>query len=168
MWILSPWRCLEDQVTGLTWETKTLFFTLFEDNDLHSARWNYTWRNTTGINDGGGDGAQTGFECFGGTACSTEAFVAAVNAENYCGYSDWRLPTVEELYSIANLTHDELDLDRINFPNQRLSSSGSNRPTWTATPSQDPDRIWAVSDLGATVQSATRSAQVRLVRGGVQ
>ena len=37
------------------------------------------------------------------TLSEAQSWVAAVNALNYGGFSDWRLPTIKELYSLMNL-----------------------------------------------------------------
>src|SRR5690554_3150251 len=35
--------------------------------------------------------------------CNTEKFIEVVNAENYCGLKNWRLPTYNEIASIVNV-----------------------------------------------------------------
>ena len=67
-----PWVMVRDNVTGLIWEIKT------DDGSIHDRDNTYNW-----------DDAQ-------------DVFIAALNNDNYGGYSDWRLPTVKELMPIVN------------------------------------------------------------------
>ena len=38
------------------------------------------------------------------TFAQAQAYPAVLNAEDFGGYSDWRLPTIKELYSLINFT----------------------------------------------------------------
>lgn len=89
--------CVLDQFTSLTWEAKT------ESAGLHHRDNTYTWFNPDEAHDGELDyrGWPDGGECTG-SACDTSAFVAAVNQSGLCGYSDWRMPTRDELGSISD------------------------------------------------------------------
>ena len=105
----TPWACVQDNVTGLVWEVKTL------DDGLHHAEHTYTWYDTDNTTNGGNPGwpdgqnngtADGGNICYGYNAadpttfCNTEAYTARVNAQGLCGETDWRLPDVNELDSI--------------------------------------------------------------------
>ena len=63
---------ITDSTTGLMWEK------LSDDGGIHDRDNRYDWANATAVK------------------------VAALNAAGYAGYSDWRLPSVEELQSIIN------------------------------------------------------------------
>jgi len=166
----NPWSCAVDEVTGLVWEVKSLFINdPIEDNDLHSARWTYTWYNSTGLSDGGDAGTENGGSCIDADNCDTEKYIAAVNAENYCGFSDWRLPTIDELYTIVDNRNASLRHDTTYFPNTTLGNSGTGQ-TWSSTPGSDKfgngGQAWSLSANGVSTQQKLRAQSIRLVRGG--
>ncbi len=89
-------KCVEDLRTGLTWELKS------DASGLHDWRNTYTWFNPAeahedldyrGIADGGNCSE---------SRCDTADFVRAVNASRHCGFSDWRMPSRNELMSISD------------------------------------------------------------------
>jgi hypothetical protein len=89
-------QCVEDTITGLTWEMKT------DEPGLHDWHNRYTWFNPHENNDElDYRGVEDGGEC-AGSSCDTWNFVLAVNDKGLCGYKDWRMPTRNELYSISD------------------------------------------------------------------
>ena len=82
-------ECVTVNLSGLTWEGKP----------------------TTGLRAAGNTYTNYG----DGRAGDASAYVAAVNASALCGYTDWRLPEVDELQSLVDYSND--DLDPIWFPN---------------------------------------------------
>lgn len=99
----NPWYCLRDNVTGLFWEVKTA-----DSNpsfSRHHASNTYTWYKD-GNNPLGTAG--TAGTC-ADSPCDTDAYVTAVNQQGYCGSTSWRMPTADELQSLA-------DYGRINSP----------------------------------------------------
>lgn len=91
-------RCVIDEVTGLTWETKS------SDAGLHSRDNTYTWFNP---NEAVGEldyrGTENGGTCTG-SDCDTWHFVEALNKTAFCGHNDWRMPIKDELLSISDAT----------------------------------------------------------------
>lgn len=92
-----PHECVFDTQTGLTWQVKS------DAPGLNGWRNTYTWFDPAekvgeldhrGIEDGG--------DCEG-SACDTWHLVEAVNKAGHCGYSDWRMPLRDELFSISDL-----------------------------------------------------------------
>lgn len=108
----SQWSCVKDQVTGLTWEMKT------DDSGLHDKDDSYVWyESDPRLGNGGLPGYEkasdydpsrndqtcSGFSMGNNTTyCNTKAFVNRVNQAGYCGATNWRLPTREELNSIVD------------------------------------------------------------------
>jgi hypothetical protein len=66
------WTMVRDNVTGLIWEAKT------DDGSIHDRYATYTWQD------------------------AQDTFIATLNADNFGGYSDWRLPTAKELSFISD------------------------------------------------------------------
>lgn len=90
----QPWACVLDNKFGLTWEVKTA------SPGLHNGANTYSWYERDPFLKVY-EGSQNSGACTG-SGCDTEAFVAAVNAENLCGYSDWRIPSKADLGTILD------------------------------------------------------------------
>ncbi len=95
--------CVLDTITQLMWQTKS------SEPGLHNAQNTYSWFAPDEAN-GELDyrGVENGGNC-DSSSCDTWHYVQAVNAAEYCGYSDWRMPSKDELFSIS-------DLQRANAP----------------------------------------------------
>ncbi|MFP8777859.1 DUF1566 domain-containing protein [Hydrogenophaga sp. RWCD_12] len=130
--------CVKDDVTGLIWEGKR--------------------------SGGSRDGTLTYTHLGNNAANDTSGYLAAVNGINLCGFSDWRLPTVEELESIAHFgvaVSPRIDTNWI--PNTNTSNG-----YWTsdAAPTGAGDGyVFYFIDLNQEVRSKTSPRAVRLVRG---
>lgn len=145
--------CIQDNVTGLVWEGKT-------NSGLHAGSATYSWLASSGAN-GGASGSGANGVCTG-SACDTEHFVAAVNAEAWCGFTDWRLPSADELSGIVDAGAGVAPTIRAQFANQAAAAY------WSASPKAgDPAGAWALDfnsgALGALAKSTAN--RVRLVRG---
>jgi hypothetical protein len=90
--------CIQDNVTGLVWEGKTAA------TGLRSMNNTYSWFNSDAASNGGVAGTSNGGACTGTGACDTETYVAAVNTAALCGFSDWRLPSAQELTTLLDLS----------------------------------------------------------------
>jgi len=162
----ADWACTRDNLTGLIWEVKV-------DNAAHlrHAGHTYTWYDTNAAVNGGDAGAvgdtSTCANTLGGQPCNTTNFRTTVNAltgaNRLCGASDWRLPTANELQSLADYQAHNPAIDTTWFPNTPVAVywSGENGVF-------NASSAWVVSFgngiLGAIGKDNVR--QVRLVRGG--
>ncbi|WP_230659630.1 Lcl C-terminal domain-containing protein [Psychrobacter sp. I-STPA10] len=93
--------CIQDDVTGLMWETKT------DDDGLRDKDWAYTWFNPNNSENGGTKGSPGKDTCGGtlatsGNKCNSKAYIDRLNEIQYCGYNDWRLPEANELIGLLD------------------------------------------------------------------
>jgi hypothetical protein len=106
-------ECVIDNITGLTWEGKTATgtragsatFTNY-DNTAQAQFWNGSaYVNPT----------QTDIDA----ASNAVGYKNAVNASALCGYTDWRLPTADELQSLVDysVAYPGPTIDGTWFPN---------------------------------------------------
>lgn len=116
------WRCVRDNVTGLTWQVPT-------DSGLTDHRNTYTWYHDDPAVHVGYAGRPNAGLCTG-SACDTQGFVRALNESALCGFRDWRLPTRRELFSLAVMEPLSQTLDPQVFP---LKPPATNGFYWTSS-----------------------------------
>jgi hypothetical protein len=163
----TSWSCVLDNLTGLTWEVKT------NDGGLRDRDWTYTWYDDIHTDNNGGDPGATGrwADTCGGTLpndeCSTQAYVAAVNAAGLCGQGDWRMPTRLELHGLVDygIPCPGPTIDSAYFPNTQQERY------WSSSTYPNPTYAWYVyfgDFYCGTVEPDYKSYlyAVRLVRGG--
>ena len=164
----TEWSCVQDNVTGLIWETKTT------DGGLHDKYDRYSWYNTDPTTNGGGVGFEEASDeddhniCYGyktsdpASFCNTEAFVNRVNTASLCGASDWRLPSKEELRSIVDYSRYNPSIDTDYFPNTIDYGYWSS----TSAVSSGPRSAWGIYFYGGFDYLTNREyvENVRLVR----
>lgn len=63
------------------------------------------------------NGGDAGTPGDGISTFDTEQFINALNAENFGGFNDWRMPTLKELKFIADLSKLSPAIDTAYFPN---------------------------------------------------
>ncbi len=97
---------------------------------------------------------------------SAEACIQQLNAAQFAGFTDWRLPTIDELFALADRTRYAPAIDTDAFPN--CVADGY----WTGTPdAEEPESFaWAVlfGDGGAFEHRRYHDCRVRAVRGPVR
>ncbi|MGE0087555.1 MAG: DUF1566 domain-containing protein [Desulfococcaceae bacterium] len=133
----TSWAMVRDNVTGLIWEVKT------DDGSVHDKDNTYTWQD------------------------AQDVFTAGMNAENFGGYSDWRLPSREELRSIVDYSvsssSGEPIINKGYFPNIKWSDY------WSSTASDSNTKYaWFVLFQSGDDDCyfKTGSRYVRAVRSG--
>jgi hypothetical protein len=125
----SAWSCVRDGVTGLTWEVKT------DDGGLRDKDWIYSWYNPDSATNGGRPGTPDGTDsCYDPDRCDTLKFVADVNDVGLCGASDWRLPTREELRSIADYSRFNPAIDNAWLGPTKFSIYEGESGYWSSSP----------------------------------
>jgi len=129
----TEWVMVRDNVTGLIWEVKT------DDGSIHDKDDTYTWQD------------------------AQDVFIAAVNAEQFGGHSDWRIPTLKELASITDLGRYNPAINRDYFPNTLSSYYWSSTTNAYVT-----DYAWYVDFRNGYGSSSNKSNSyyARAVRGG--
>jgi len=153
--------CVLDQFIGLVWEVKS------DQPGLRDWRNTYSWYDPDESYKGKLDyrGTRNGGKCEG-SDCDTAGYVKAVNEIGYCGHSDWRMPTRDELGSISD------------------PRKADNPPTINLNyfPHTQPEEYWSANDYQSQYNAAWRwnfkfghdrvdwkasPGRVRLVRGEV-
>ena len=130
-------ECVKDKLSGLVWEGKT----------------------TTGERASSNSYSNYGDSRFG----DASTYVTAVNAAKLCGYSNWRLPTRDELQALVDysVVSPNATIDATWFPNTVAASY------WSASSYLGSSaKAWSVSFANGSVSNSARSGklQLRLVR----
>jgi Protein of unknown function (DUF1566) len=150
----TPHPCTRDNVTGLVWEVKSA------DGGLRDQKWTYSWYDSVYLYNGY-QSATTNCKTTG--RCDTEKFVADVNVSALCGFSNWRMPTTNELQGIVHYGRITPAIDPLYFPNTLSSVFWSGSPDtsyWSDA--------WLVSFVNGNTNAGSQSSgnHVRLVRSG--
>jgi hypothetical protein len=161
----TDWACTKDNVTGLIWEVKT-------SSGLRSSAHTYTWYSTDTTSNGGVAGAVGTNTCGASLAaapynnqCNTQNFVLAVNATGLCGASDWRLPSLRNLWSIYIPNSGvQPNVDSAYFPNTELQIYWSRTTDAFAATTARIVHFGGGYTIG---YDKTGSTPARLVRGGL-
>ncbi len=164
----NDWACTRDNLTGLVWEVK-----VDDPASPHHYTHLFTWYDPNPATNGGHPGAQSGAEhpmCNATIPhCTTLDFIAAANQQSYCGASNWRLPTVQELNGLVYRGRTAPTIEVNYFPN----NPPGQFPYWTSTTDASSSvmsppftRAWAVWFNGGGTARPDKfdNPYVRLVR----
>lgn len=154
------WDCVHQKSSELTWEVKST-------SGLRDKTNTYTW-----IPDGPDQGDILSWfknvqgKCTGDARCETSDYIAKINQQKLCSFSDWRLPTKAELESLIMMgkAKDEAKIDSQYFPNTLASWY------WTADINEThPDFAWYVLfKNGVSLSDKKNNAKhLRLVRSNI-
>lgn len=119
----QDWSCIKDKITNLIWEAKT------NDGGIHDKDNTYSWYQPDNNLNAGIAGNINGGECMS-SSCDTFHFIKDVNNENYCGVSNWRSPTPQELISIIDFSKQDIAVNLDYFKNNGVHNS----TYWSSTP----------------------------------
>lgn len=148
----EKWSCVVDNNNSLIWEVKS------DKKGVQYAMNTYTWFD----GDSGRDNGTFTKNCYWGKNCNTQSFIKDVNKSQLCGFSDWRLPTRDELNSIVDYYGEgDLLIDTDFFPNTQMDSY------WTAVSvNSNPSMAFEVPFFygGSMARDKTIDTFVRLVR----
>lgn len=155
----TQWGCVQDNNTGLLWEVKS-----GDPANSHYYLLRYSWYDADSNPNDGSAGLENSDDC-NGVACNTQAYIDYLNNLNYCGSSQWRLPTVNELMTIVVTANLDLVVDESYFPNTKNDQYLSNQ-----TLASDRERAWYLyfSDGSTGYAPKTSPNYVRLVSKEVQ
>ncbi len=147
----SNWPCVLDQKTSLVWEVKG------EAEGLQYTMNTYTWFD----GDTGRKNNMYSKNCYWGESCNTQSFVDDINEMQLCSYSNWRLPTRDELKTIINYYGDDILIDLDFFPNTQKETY------WTSMTAKDnPSLAYEIPFFygGSIVREKSIDTYIRLVR----
>lgn len=149
----GPHRCVLDPASGLMWQVHD------DSGDLHDRDNRYSWYSTNKHEHMSEPGLADGGECLG-SDCDTQSLVAAVNERGLCGFTDWRLPSREELMSLGEAERREIGLivDPAYFPEAVAGEYWSGE-----TFRLYPQSAWAV-DFGNGLDRADLKSEAKAVR----
>ena len=148
----SNWSCVLDQKTSLVWEVKG------ETEGLQYAKNTYTWFD----GETGRGGGMYSKNCFWGEGCNTKSYINDINEAQLCTYTDWRLPTRDELKTIINYYSDkDILIDLVFFPNTQKDTY------WTSMTAKDnPSLAYEIPFFygGSIIREKSIDTYIRLVR----
>ncbi len=169
----ANFSCIRDNVTGLIWEVKSPNTGTLPNTALREGQNHYTWYLTSE------DGVQTGSSlgtpnstCPSNNNCNLQVYVNEVNALDYCGGTNWRVPSYTELLTLLNYgKHGQsILLDENYFPNTPNSNLlADGLIYWTSQTAVDGTSlsqayIFDMSDGNDLAYPKSDTAFVRLVR----
>lgn len=136
----SAFSCVRDNASGLIWEVKAANTGTLPNTALREGQNHYTWYLSTDGNALEGSVlSAANSTCPSNDHCGIQALIDAVNAENFCGGSNWRLPTYVELLDIVDFGRSDGQhmLDPNFFPNMPDPALLNHVYYWTTQTSVD-------------------------------
>ncbi|MBB1355963.1 DUF1566 domain-containing protein, partial [Pseudoalteromonas sp. SR45-5] len=118
----SDFTCIRDNVTGLVWEVKSVASGTVPNTSLRDGQNHYFWDvgNTTFT-----DTSTANSTCPDNTSCGVQSYINEVNDLDFCGGTNWRLPTYTELLGLIDYGKQgqSILIDEAFFPNMPSESA---------------------------------------------
>ncbi|AWB66463.1 hypothetical protein C2869_08495 [Saccharobesus litoralis] len=151
------WHCVRDNSTGLIWQVKKANI-----DALLSAHHRYFWRKV----DEKVKARQNLSRCRQQETCYVEDYVRWINSQNFCGLSDWRVPSVVEGMTLLHNHYRMLPKVKQNY----LVPAGIRSRFWATTSSNAYSRLRVLGidkngQLSIGVGAYYGSHGLRLVQG---
>jgi hypothetical protein len=105
----EEWFMVRDNVTGLIWEVKQAKDGIQNYTNPHDADNVYTWYDSN-------PEINSKYAGYYNDGTNTERFLQQINEFKFGGFGDWRLPSIKELASLANLGRWLPAIDKKLFP----------------------------------------------------
>ncbi|MBQ4833963.1 DUF1566 domain-containing protein [Pseudoalteromonas sp. MMG010] len=168
----DDFSCIRDNVTGLVWEVKEVVMSTLPDTQTRAANNHYTWFITTdGTTAVGSTAGEANSTCPSDTHCGLQAYVDEVNDLDFCGGTNWRVPTYNELLGLLDYGKQGQDvlLNESFFPNTPDYDTLGHLRYWTSQTAADGTSlsqayIIDMSNGNDLAYPKEQTAYVRLVR----
>ncbi|WP_024611908.1 DUF1566 domain-containing protein [Pseudoalteromonas sp. TB64] len=164
----NSFSCVRDNVTGLVWEVKSVNSGTLPNTSVRDGQNHYFWDlGDTEFT----DTSTANTTCPNGTSCGIQTYVNEVNALDFCGGTNWRVPTYTELLSLIDYGKQAQSvlIDADFFPNLPDESALNHLRYWTSQTAADGTSlsqayIIDMSDGNDLAYPKNNTAYVRLVR----
>lgn len=166
----DDFTCIRDNVTGLVWEVKSVESGTLPNTTLRDGQNHYFWDlGTTTFT----DTSTANTTCPDDTSCGVQTYINEVNDLDFCGGTNWRLPTYTELLSLIDYGKqgENVLIDEAFFPNMPEADAidDVNLPYWTSQTAADGTSlsqayIIDMSNGNDLAYPKEKYAYVRLVR----
>jgi hypothetical protein len=146
--LAETWSMVRDEVTGLIWEIKKIDGTIQDKSKM------YSWYDPNDLTNGGYAGTNA-------NGTDVNDYIRTLNSQIYGGFSDWRLPDINELATLLNMNQDD-GIQVKFFPNTMQGGY------WTSTTyAGNSQKAWYISFVTGknAYDDKSRSLYVRAVRG---
>lgn len=164
----SNFSCIRDNTTGLVWEVKSPYSGVLPNTTLRDGQNHYIWQGSVNSGDVTGSANTT---CPSNTDCGLQTYIDEVNALDFCGGSNWRLPTYTELLGLIDYGKDgqNILIDTAFFPNTPATNILGHLRYWTSQTAVDGASLSQaytidMMDGNDLAYPKDKTAYVRLVR----
>ena len=153
----TEWVMVRDNVIGLIWEMKNNMDGSQDYSNPHDADNHYTWYDSNPETNGGYAGTP-------GDGTDTEDFIYALNGAKFGSFSAWRVPTIDELFSIVDRCRLNPAINTAYFPNTITDFEEMYFSSNTINNNNQAYGVWySEGELG--YPHKFQSSHVRAVRG---